>query len=143
MKEVEMLTLVHDLMAAKKDHNIEALLALYHRDCVLEQPSLNVKSQGHAAIKPGLELFALHFPDYHRSFDGHAVNGRELVSWGMASMTLTGEFGNSKPNGKKSQVMTFVLFEFCENKIIREGHYWDLASICRQSGISADVLQQG
>jgi predicted ester cyclase len=136
-----MLKKVSALMAAKKVHDIEALLGLYHPDCVLEQPSLGVRSQGHEAIRPGLVAFARFFPDYERDFEGMAFDGPTLVSWGTARATLTGEFNGHKANGQRASMMTFVIFRFEGEKIIYEGHHWDLATLCRQSGIPAEAVR--
>jgi steroid delta-isomerase-like uncharacterized protein len=141
MTREEMIGVVERLMRAKQAHDIDALLDIYSAECVLEQPSLGVRSVGRAAIRPGLERFAQAFPDYGRAFEGAAVDGDTLVSWGMAHMTLTGQFSGASPNGRRASVMTFVLFRFDEEGRIRyEGHYWDLASLCRQSGIAVETM---
>lgn len=141
MTRDEMVGVMTRLMAAKRAHDIDALLALYSPDCVLEQPSLGVRSVGHAALRPGLERFARSFPDYERSFDGAASDGNQLVSWGTARMTLTGIFGGAVPNGNRAAVMTFVVFRFGDDGLIAfEGHHWDLASLCRQSGIAVERM---
>lgn len=141
MTRDEMIDVMSQLMVAKRAHDIDALLALYSKDCVLEQPSLGIRSVGHGAIRPGLVRFAQVFPDYERAFDGAAVDGNRLVSWGLAQMTLTGVFAGAQPNGKRASVMTFVVFAFdADRRIAYEGHHWDLASLCRQSGISVDAI---
>ncbi|MDP3749619.1 MAG: ester cyclase [Phenylobacterium sp.] len=140
MTREEMIEVMTQLMAAKRDHDIDRLIALYTPDCILEQPSLGVRSEGHANIRPGLELFAHHFPDYTRAFEGAAVDGDRLISWGTAQMTLTGDFKGHRPNGRRASVMTFVLFRFDGGRIAHEGHHWDLASICRQSGLPVEAL---
>jgi steroid delta-isomerase-like uncharacterized protein len=141
MTRDEMITVMARLMRAKQAHDIDTLLTIYSSDCVLEQPSLGVHSVGHSAIRPGLERFAAVFPDYTRTFDGAAVDGDTLVSWGIAQMTLTGLFAGASPNGKRASVPTFVMFKFdADGRIAYEGHHWDLASICRQSGITAEDI---
>ena len=139
--QMRMLQRVDALMAAKKAHDVEALLALYHPDCVLEQPSLGVRSQGHGAIRPGLVAFAKFFPDYERDFEGMAFDGPTLVSWGTARLTLTGEFNGHVANGSRASVMTFVVFRFEDERIIYEGHHWDLASICHQCGVPVEAVK--
>lgn len=142
MTRDEMIAVMHELMAAKREHDIDRLLGLYSVDCVLEQPSLGVRNVGHDAIRPGLELFALVFPDYERDFDGAAVDGGRLVSWGTARMTLTGEFAGHTPNGRRAEVTTFVVYEFdADSRISYEGHHWDLATICRQSGVPVEAVR--
>ena len=108
---------------------------------MLEQPSLGVRNQGRAALRPSLELFAKVFPDYEREFEGSAFDGNTLVSWGTARVTLTGEFNGYKPNGTRAAVMTFIVYKFADDKIVYEGHHWDLASLCHQSGIPVEAVK--
>lgn len=136
-----MLQLVYDLMAAKKAHDVAGLLRIYHPEVVLEQPSLGVRNQGRAALRPSLELFAKVFPDYERDFEGSAFDGNTLVSWGTARVTLTGEFNGHKPNGMRAAVMTFIVYKFADDKIVYEGHHWDLASLCHQSGVPVEAVK--
>lgn len=140
MTRIKKLEIVERLMAAKMSHDIEGLLSIYTPDCLVEQPSLGVRSIGHNALRPGLELFARHFPDYQRRFEGVAEDGNTLCSWGTASFTLTGNLNGHTPNGQKAEIMTFVLFRFAGDQISYEGHFWDLASICRQSGVPIDAF---
>lgn len=135
-----MMAIVQRLMNAKRRHDIDGLLALYTPDCVIEQPSLGVRSVGHAAIRPGLEQFARHFPDYHRDFEGAGMDDDTLCSWGTARFTLAGPLNGHVPNGRVASVMTFVLFRFSGDQISREGHHWDLASVCRQSGVPLEAF---
>lgn len=141
MTHDQMVAVMMQLMAAKRAHDVNALLALYSEDCLVEQPSLGVSSRGRAALRPALERFAQVFPDYERSFDGVASDGNQLVSWGTARLTLTGVFNGVKPNGKRASVTAFVLFRFDDSgRISYEGHHWDLASLCRQSSIAVECL---
>ena len=68
MTREQMIDVMTRLMVAKKAHDIDTLLSLYTPDCVLEQPSLGVRSVGRDDLRPGLEAFARHFPDYERAF---------------------------------------------------------------------------
>lgn len=134
--------LVQELKKAKSAHNIEALLTLYDPDLVLEQPSLGVRINGYDELKPQLVAFSKHFPDYERNVDGFAESADMLISWGQTKVTLTGDIAGMIPNGKKSSVMTFVIFKFKGDRIIYEGHYWDIASIARQSAVTVDAIRQ-
>jgi len=136
----EKIARIAELKVAKRTHNIDALIALYHPDVVLEQRSLGIRSHGYAELRPGLVAFAKHFPDYEREFGGFAEYGDTLIAWGETKVTLTGEFEGVKANGKRSSVMTFVMFKFQGDQIIYEGHFWDLASIARQSDVPVEAI---
>jgi uncharacterized protein (TIGR00369 family) len=74
------LAILGDLMNAKLAHDIDRLIALYDAACVIEQPSLGIHRTGHAEIRPSLELFARHFPDYRREIAGVAFTDDTVVS---------------------------------------------------------------
>lgn len=132
---------VEELMAAKQAHDIEALLRLYHPEIELEQSSLGFSSKGHDAVRPGLEAWAVAFPDYEREFEGFHAEGDVLWSWGTARATLTGEFSGHRANGRRSSVMTFVEFTFRDGLIVRERHFWDLVKVCHTSGIPVEAVK--
>jgi len=140
LTEQDMAKLVAELKVAKTNKDIPALLNLYHPDCVLEQPGLGSYSQGHAEIGPALIKFVTHFPDYQREEAGAAKSEDTYISWGMAKVTLTGEFSGHTANGQQTSVMTFILFRFKNNKIIYEGHHWDLSIICQDSGVPVEAV---
>lgn len=142
MTHADMMAAMSRLMALKQANDVEGLTAMYSPDCVLEQPSLGIRRVGRDAIRPQLARFGQAFPDYHRAFEGAASDGRTLVSWGEARMTLHGEFDGHRPNGRQARVMTFVLFGFDEAGLIaRESHNWDLATLCRQSGVPVAAME--
>lgn len=136
------LDVVHRLKVAKSNKDIPALLALYHEDVVVEQPSMGVRVEGLDALGSALKRFSVTFPDYDRVLEGTAMTGDTIVSWGQTSMTLSGPLAPSDANGEAASLKVFVTFKFQDGKIIHEGHYWDLASLARQSGVRAeDVFQ--
>jgi hypothetical protein len=53
---------------------------------------------------------------------------------------LTGRVGGQLPSGRRSSLPVFILFRFHEGRVIWESFNFDLASLCRQSGVSTDAL---
>lgn len=136
----EMLRIVDGLARAKSRQDIEAALAIYHPHGVLEAPPLGSRKEGVAEIRAGLRRFFSLFPDYSVALDGHAVSGATLVAWGTIAMTLSGRPEGQAPNGRRAVLPVFILFRFRDGCVIWESFNFDLASLCRQSGVSLDAF---
>ena len=139
----EMVRVADALAVAKSKQDLEAAMEIYHADCVLEAPSLASRHQGASQIRTALLGFFKRFPDYAVEFNGRAVSGDILVAWGAIHLTLTGRPGGQLPNGRRASLPVFILFRFSEGRIIWESFNFDLASLCRQSGVSTDALVPG
>lgn len=135
-----MAAIVDALAKAKSRQDIDAAMAVYHPQCVLEAPPFGSRREGSAQIHASLEGFFSLFLDYAVSLDGQAVSGDTLVSWGSIHLTLTGAPGGQVPNGKRATVPVFILFRFRDDRVIWESFNFDLASLCRQSGVSLDAF---
>ena len=136
----EMGRIADALAAAKSRQDVEAAMSIYHPDCVLEAPSLVSRHQGAEQIRSALEGFFKRFPDYSVELGGRAIGGDTLLAWGTIHLTLTGRPGGQSPNGRRSSVPVFILFRFADGQVIWESFNFDLASLCRQSGVSTDAL---
>jgi ketosteroid isomerase-like protein len=140
MTEERMAQLATELRDAKAQRDIARILSLYHPDAVVEAPGLGSICKGHDEIGHGLSTFGTVFPDYSREIEGAAKCADSYITWGTARVTLTGEFGGHAANGRISQVMTFVILRFLADRIVYEGHHWDVSIICRTSGLPADLM---
>jgi hypothetical protein len=136
----QMIKLSNDLHLAKKKHDIDTLLSLYHPDCLIEYPTMGMKNRGRLSVRPAMALYTSIFADYTREEVDYAVNDDTLISWGTTTLTLTGNFNGFLPNGRRAMLKSFLLLKFADNMIIHECHFWDQASLCQQSGISADIV---
>jgi hypothetical protein len=128
------------LKRAKDEKNIQELLQIYHPQCQIDMPAVGFISTGHAALMAGYAQFASYFPDYDRELAGSALDGDTFISWGPAQVTLTGKFGKYQCSGERAAVMTFVLYKFAGEQIVYEGHYWDVATICRVAGVPVEAF---
>lgn len=138
-----MFELAQALAAAKSRQDVPAALRLLHRDMVLESPPLGSRAQGLSANEKALTRFFGSFPDYDVSLQGHAGNGADLVCWGTARMTMTGQdrFG-VVPNGRRAELPVFIRFAFADDLIVHERFFFDLAELCAQSGVSTDTVRR-
>lgn len=136
----EMARIADALAAAKSNQDVDAAMEIYHPECVLEAPSLASRHQGATQIRAALEGFFKRFPDYEVELGGRAVSDDVLIAWGSIHLTLGGRPGGQLPNGTRATVPVFILFRFCEGRVLWESFNFDLAILCRQSGVSTDAL---
>ena len=128
------------LAEAKSRQDVEAAMRIYHPQGVLEAPPFGSRREGAAEIRASLERFFSLFPDYAVTLEGSAASGNTLIAWGEIKVTLTGKPGGQSPNGERSRLPVFILFRFRDGCVIWESFNFDLASLCRQSGVTADAF---
>ncbi|MGW3495097.1 ester cyclase [Streptomyces sp. NPDC001020] len=137
-----MFDLACDLAIAKSRQDIPAALRLFHPDMVLETPAFGTTARGLADNEQALRRFFASFPDYDVDLQGHASDGDTLVCWGTARMTMTGTRFGVNPNGKRAEMPVFIQFSFKDELIAGERFFFDLATLCAQSGVSTDVVRR-
>ena len=135
-----MADIVDALAAAKSRQDVDAAMNIYHPRGVLEAPPFGSRREGAAQLRAALEGFFSLFPDYAVTLEGRAVSGDTMITWGTIHLTLSGRPGGQTPNGKRASVPVFILFRFRDGRVFWESFNFDLASLCRQSGISADAF---
>jgi predicted ester cyclase len=136
-----MFELAQALAAAKGRQDLPAAMKLFHSEMVLETPAFGTVARGLAENEKVLARFFASFPDYRVELDGHADNGETLVCWGTAWMTMTGDRFGAVPNGKRAQVPVFIEFTFADDLIASERFFFDLSTLCAQSGMSTDAVR--
>lgn len=136
----EMDRIVGALAAAKSRQNIEEAMQIYHPHGVLEAPPLASRREGAAEIRASLEGFFSLFPDYSVELEGSATNGDTLIAWGEIQVTMSGKPGGQTPNGQRARLPVFILFRFRDDRVFWESFNFDLASLCRQSGVTAEAF---
>lgn len=141
MDENRMLELAEGLAEAKSRQDVEAALTFLHAEMVLENPAFGTRVAGHAENRAALSRWFAGFPDYSVEFDGHAANDEELVCWGTARMTMTGDRFGVSPNGRRAELPVYIRFGFREDAIAEESFFFDLSSLCAQSGVSTDAVR--
>jgi ketosteroid isomerase-like protein len=132
--------IVDALAKAKSRQDIGAAMAVYHPQCVLEAPPFGSRHEGSERIRAALEGFFSRFPDYEVTLEGQAIAGETFVSWGLIHVTLTGQSAGQTANGKRATVPVFILFRFRDSRVVWESFNFDLASLCRQSGVTLEAF---
>jgi predicted ester cyclase len=142
MNDSEMFALAQALAVAKSKQDVPAALRLLHEDMVLTTPAFGTHAHGLAENEQALTRFFRSFPDYDVRLDGHASNAITLVCWGTARMTMTGDRFGATPNGRRAEVPVFIEFGFADGLIAAERFFFDLATLCAQSGASTDAVRR-
>lgn len=142
MESHRMFELAQALAAAKSRQDLPAAMKLFHPEMVLETPAFGTSARGLAENEKVLARFFTSFPDYRVELDGHADNGETLVCWGTAWMTMTGDRFGVVPNGRRTQVPVFIQFTFDDDLIASERFFFDLSTLCAQSGVSTDAVRR-
>lgn len=132
----EAVAIVGRLAEAKSRQDVEAALAIYHPDAVLESPSLDSRAQG-GGLADALEGWFAFAPDYSVRLDGHGLDGDTLCSWGEISFTPAFA-GSGVPDGARATTPVFILFRFAEGRVHWESFHFDIASVARQCGLAAE-----
>lgn len=142
MHDRRMWELAQALAAAKSRQDVPAALRLFHPEMVLESPAFGTTARGPAENEKALRQFFASFPDYAVDLHGHAGNGDTLVCWGTARLTMTGHRFGMVSNGERAEIPVFIQFTFKDDLIAGERFFFDLATLCAQSGVSTDAVRE-
>jgi predicted ester cyclase len=141
MKADRMFELAQALAVAKSRRDVPAAMKLLHRDMLLETPAFGSSARGLVQNEQVLTRFFASFPDYQVSLEDHAANDHALVCWGTVHMTMTGDRFGVIPNGRRAKIPVLIQFTFKDDLIASERFFFDLSSLCAQSGVSTDVVR--
>jgi steroid delta-isomerase-like uncharacterized protein len=133
--------LVGAYAAAKSRQDIDAALALCSDDFELETIALGTRALGSDAARLHLRLFFLAFPDYRVTLEGVAAGDGALAAWGRARMTFAGPIAEMPPTGRTADLPIFCVFTFARDRIRSERFYFDLATLCEQTGMTLEPVR--
>jgi len=140
MNPERMFELATALAQAKSRADVPAALALLHPTMLLESPAFGTHARGLSENEQVLKRFFASFPDYRVELQGHAANEESLICWGTARMTMTGTRFGVTPNGTTACLPIFIRFTFADDRIASEYFFFDLSTLCAQSGVSTDAV---
>ena len=111
------------IVGAFNSHDVEAVMAFFAEDCVLEMPRgpdpWGSRHQGFAAVRQALQSRFDGIPDVHYEDDQHFVAG----DTGMSKWTLRGTVAAT---GKPVEVRGCDFYEFRGGKVVRKDSYWKI-----------------
>jgi ketosteroid isomerase-like protein len=110
------------ILAAFNRHDLDAIMAFFAEDCVLEMPRgahpSGNRYQGKAQVREALATRFTGLPDVHYGQDRHWVSG----DFGVSEWTLTG----TTPAGQRVEVCGCDHFTFREGLVVRKNSYWKI-----------------
>ncbi len=110
------------ILEAFNRHDLNAIMAFFADDCVLEMPRgphpWGQRFVGKAQVREGLASRFAGLPDVHYGQDSHWVCGTK----GVSEWTLTG----TTPDGAHLEVRGCDHFEFRKGQIVRKNSYWKI-----------------
>ena len=114
--------MLEEVLAAFNRHDIEAIMAVFAEDAVLESPRgedpWGTRFSGKAAVRDGLAARFAGIPDVHYGHDRHWVCGDRGVSeWLLTGTTTVGE---------RIAVRGCDLWEFRDGLVVRKDSYWKI-----------------
>ena len=137
-----MFAMVQALAIAKSRQDVPTAMKLFHEDMLLEAPAFGTRARGLAENERALNRFFQSFPDYNVVLQGYATNDDVLVCWGLVQMTMTGDRFGVVPNGARAVLPVFIKFAFRDGLLAEERFFFDLSSLCAQSGVSTDAVRK-
>ncbi len=110
------------ILAAFNHHDLDAIMAFFADDCVLEMPRgphpWGRRFVGKAQVREGLASRFAGLPDVQYGDDRHWVCGTK----GVSEWTLTG----TTPGGARVEVRGCDHYEFRGGKIVKKDSYWKI-----------------
>jgi ketosteroid isomerase-like protein len=119
---VNHLSTLKALVAAFNSHDLDAIMALFADDAVLEMPRgpdpWGRRFVGRAAVRDGLKARFEGLPDVHYGADSHYVDG----DMGISQWTVTG----TMKNGERIEARGCDFYSFRGNKVVKKDSFWKI-----------------
>ena len=110
------------LLDAFNRHDLDAIMAFFDEDCVLEMPrgpdAWGRRYLGKEQARKGLATRFEGIPDVHYGEDRHFVSG----DVGVSQWTLTG----TTSTGQRIEVRGLDVLDFRAGKVVRKDSYWKI-----------------
>ena len=127
-------------VVAYNDKNWEAAKDALDPAAVYDEVATERRLEGHGAILPAWKAWAMAFPDSKATFEGAAAADDTVVlelRWrGTHKGPLDLPTGKVDSTGKSIDVRACQVIELANGKTRSIRHYFDLATMLRQLGIS-------
>ena len=118
------------LLEAFNRHDLDAIMELFHDDCVFYMPRgkgpRGDRYVGKQEVRAGLATRFAGLPDVHYGEDAHWICG----NLGVSEWTLTG----TRTSGGRVEVRGVDLLEFRDGKVIRKDSFWKIVD---EPGVAA------
>jgi steroid delta-isomerase-like uncharacterized protein len=127
-------------VVAYNDKNWEAAKDALEPTAVYDEVATDRRLEGHNAILPAWKAWGVAFPDSQATFEGAIASDDTVVlelRWrGTHKGPLNLPTGKVDPTGKSIDMRACQIIELANGKTRSIRHYFDLATMLRQLGIS-------
>jgi len=110
------------LVAAFNAHDLDAIMAMFADDAVLEMPRgpdpWGRRFVGRAAVREGLKARFDGLPDVHYGADSHYVDG----DMGISQWTVTG----TMKNGERIEARGCDFYSFRGDRVVKKDSFWKI-----------------
>jgi steroid delta-isomerase-like uncharacterized protein len=141
MDRAAMLRLFEAHREAEAARNYDAILATFVDDCFLETVALESRSEGKEAVRAAYEGYFTAFPDLSPDDQGMAFGDGAIVVWGRLEGTSGGDWLGVPPTGRPFSVPFANVAPFRDGLMEGEAIYFDLATLCEQTGVSLERVR--
>src|SRR5262245_11857506 len=141
MHRDEMLSLFQQHRKAEAVRDFDATMATFVEDCYLETVALKLRIEGRVQARAAYEGYFSAFPDLAPDDEGFAFGDDAVVTWGTLRGTSKGTFVGVPPGGGSFAVPFVNVARFRDGRMAGESIYFDLATLCDQSGLSLDKVR--
>ncbi|MFF5970881.1 ester cyclase [Streptomyces sp. NPDC012769] len=135
MDRDEMIRVFETHRAAEAARDYDAILATFVADCYLDTVPLGLRSEGRDAARAAYQGYFTAFPDLRPDDQGQAFGDDVIVVWGVLRGTSGGDWLGVPPSGRGFAVPFTNVAPFRDGRMAGETLYFDLATLCEQSGI--------
>jgi steroid delta-isomerase-like uncharacterized protein len=136
----ELVTAAKAPFTAFNDKNWDAVRAAITRDFVYDEVATQRKAQGTDQVIGLWQGWAAAFPDAKATFDNTLVSGNSVVlevTWrGTHQGPLRTPAGSLPATGKRIEVRACAVVELDGQKAKLQRHYFDMATLLQQLGVS-------
>ena len=120
---------------ARSDHDVDALIAFYASDCIVESPLAAGRVQGRDANAKVYRAFFEAFPDLAFQVEELIIDGDRVVEVGTARGTDAGGLMGMAPSGKPFVIPIVFLSKVANGQIVYERRVYDFTGLLVQIGV--------
>lgn len=120
---------------ARSDRDVDALMAFYAGDCVVDSPLAAGRVEGRDANAKVYRAFFKAFPDATIQVEELLIDGERVVEIGTLRVTDTGGLMGMAPSGKPAVIPIVILSKVANGQIVYERRVYDFTGLLVQIGV--------
>lgn len=134
MTRDEVLALLAHRLEAWRRLDVDALVADYAADAIIESPLAGGTTQGLEQIKQVFLTYFVAFPDLQVEENEVLIDGQRAAVMATFEGNDVGGFMGMPPTGRRVIIPMVFLYEFKDGKIVRDRRVYDFTGVLIQVG---------